>query len=468
MGHARLEDLNRAHPTAMHPHGKSPASDLHRLGPAVSLGFFTIGTLSLGAVLAVLLLHPEALGGGLTRPEGLALLGLFTLGFVGSFLFGSACVLSPLMSASSLASGRLALAHLILHGAGLLWLAVVFGGLGVIAAPGSALLGGLALVCAGAAVHIANLYATASRFDRWEPAHVAVLVAQFWLALGSLAGVALLARRWIPGGESWDLASLAGSAHSLLLGVVWLSLVGLALELHQVFLPTARRAGGLSWTGLAIAQTALLLDAPLRMLPGETGPRFVAAAVALGSLLLGADLVRLRWRAPRTQDAALLGVTLGIVAGIALLIRALAVGGPKGASTTAGLLPADPLMLTGLVAVATVTLVPCAFRLVPFVIWRLRCTPRTSPGITPAPSALRRPGHVLAALICLWAAAAYLVTAQATGEPLGTRIAAICLAVGLVWFVGALGPAISLFVLGPPDAPDSGTSPGQAPLPDAR
>jgi hypothetical protein len=439
----------------------SPSRQLARIGPAVALGFFGIGLACLGAVLAILLMHPAVLAGDPHRPEAAAFLGLVSIGFVGSFLFGGAYVVSPLMAASSLFSARLALAHLALHAAGLLWLLVVYGGLAILEDPRPALIGGLLLVCAGVALHVVNLYATASQRNRWEPGHVAILLGLFWLAIGAGAGVLALASPWLPDLVPDPLLQAEGHLHILLLGYVWLSLLGLAMKLFHLFLATQDQPAGLSWAGLAVAHAGIALDSPLAHLTAAGLPNPSLALVAIGSLLILADLVRLWSHAGRPIDSTLSGVFAGLVAGVALLGWVVA-GSPLPETTGTDANATRALILAGVIGTATVTLVPYALRVVPFVVWRLRCAPRIGRIQVVTPQELQHPSATLAALICLWAAWGHLVASRWLAAPVGTQVAGVCLAIGVLWAARALLPSLNVFVLGPEDesaTPGAPTSP---------
>lgn len=104
-------------------------------GPAVSLGFFGIGFFSLCAALGILELHPGITLGDPYRTEALGFAALVGLGFVGSFVFAAAYMVSPVMAGGRLFSDRVAAAHLLLHAVGLGWLIVVFGGMEFLEAP---------------------------------------------------------------------------------------------------------------------------------------------------------------------------------------------------------------------------------------------------------------------------------------------------------------------------------------------
>lgn len=78
-----------------------------RLAPSVALGFFIVGLLSLAATLAILLIHPQIAFGDPYRLEFLAFAALTSFGFIGSFAFGSAYVIAPVMGGNSLFNDRL-------------------------------------------------------------------------------------------------------------------------------------------------------------------------------------------------------------------------------------------------------------------------------------------------------------------------------------------------------------------------
>lgn len=128
-----------------------------RTTPAVALGFFTIGTLSLIAALGILSMHPQITGGEVYRAETVSFAALVCFGFVGSFVFGAAYVISPVMANSSLFSERLTVAHLLLHGLGIAWLITVFAGMPFLENPQFGFFSGIILLLAGALIHIQSI-----------------------------------------------------------------------------------------------------------------------------------------------------------------------------------------------------------------------------------------------------------------------------------------------------------------------
>jgi len=422
-----------------------------RTAPAVALGFFAIGLGCLLASLAVLLIHPQVTVGDPYRMEALALGALAVFGFVASFLFGAAYLVSPVMAANSLFSGRLAAGHLVVHAFGLGWLIVVFGGMRFLENPDFALFTGVGILLLGALAHILDLLLTASRLNRWEPEQLTLMAALFWLGVTSVLGLAVLLAPWLPTIWHDPVDLLEAHAPLGLVGFLWLSLLGFALKLFNMFLVSEKSAGGLAWAGWVLVNAALMALVPILLLAGGAGLSVALGLLCLGSLLYLADIVRLWLAARRPLDWALTGAFLGLLTGFGLFLWILAglhypyeedAGGAAVRETT------RIFFVVGIFGTFALTMLGLAVRLVPFLVWQLRCAPLAAKRNVPDPRALALPGGGTGMMLCLAAAWAYLAAAQWLEDAAGIQLAAVCLLTGLFWFLWAIKPALKIFVFG--------------------
>ncbi|MGH8019956.1 MAG: hypothetical protein ACREIA_17095 [Opitutaceae bacterium] len=155
-------------------------------------GFAVAGLFSFGLACVVVLLHPDVLGGDPVRGPVLALTHLVTLGWIGSLLFGGACLVGPLLAGSALWSRRLPEFHLVCH---ILGLALLLGGL-VLLRYDVAGAGAITLVL-GLAAMVVNLLVTGTKRSLWNPANIAFQSAMFWLAVTAVIALWML-RKDIP------------------------------------------------------------------------------------------------------------------------------------------------------------------------------------------------------------------------------------------------------------------------------
>jgi hypothetical protein len=176
-------------------------------------------------------------------------------------------------------------------------------------------------------------------------------------------------------------------------------------------------------------------------------------SIAVGMLLLGslfyvADIVRIWVGARAPYDWSLSGAFAGLVSGLFLLLWVF-LGSP--------LMEPDRLVfnevgrvlfLLGAFGTFAVVIVGLGMHLVPFLIWQIRCAPQVGRREVPPPKALESSGSPAAAVICLIAAWPYLALSQWTGSPVGAQLAAVCMTVGLFWFIRSLMPALRVFVYG--------------------
>jgi len=421
-----------------------------RAAPVVSLGFFVIGILSLIASTAVLGLHPSVAFEDSEQMEFLSFAALIGMGFVGSFVFGAAYLVAPVMGGATLYSERGAHLHLLLHGAGLGCLVIVLGGMNFMENPQAGLAFGLCLVLAGAAIHIANLLATASRFNRWEPEQLTLVSGLFWLGLSALAGGAVLVNNWFPFLETDSMKLLRYHAPLGVVGFLWLSLIGIALKAFNLFLVSEKSAGFLSWIGWALVNLALMALVPFYLIGNEVLPLYATGAIFVGSLFYIGDVVRLWLAARRPIDWALSGSFIGLLTGLVPFVWILA-GMPGFGVEEGGITSNDAariIFLVGVLGTFAVVLPGLAMRLLPFLVWQIRCAPLVARQSVLPPSALIGRSPAAGAIICLIAGWAYLVAAQWWSSPAGIQIAVVCWAVGLFWFVVSIHPAIRAFVYG--------------------
>lgn len=421
-----------------------------RTTPAVALGFFTIGTLSLIAALGILSIHPQITGGEVYRAETVSFAALVCFGFVGSFVFGAAYVISPVMANSSLFSERLAVAHLLLHGLGMAWLITVFAGMPFLENPQFGFFSGIILLLLGALLHIFNLLTTASRQNRWEPEQLTLIAALFWLGVTAVLGISLILAPWMPSVWHDPMDLLEAHAPLALFGFLWLSLLGFALKLFNMFLVSKKNAGPLSWAGWVCVNAALFAMVPILLFMQGAGLSFLLGLLAFGSLCYLADIVRLWLAAQRPLDWAMTGAFLGLFSGFILLGWGL-IGAPlPGSEETAPVLRELTLVffVLGIFGSFTLTMLGLSMRLIPFLVWQLRCAPFVGSEEVPQPKELVGRGGGVGLMICLVAAWAYLAAGQWSGSIAGAQLGAVCLFCGVYWFLWSLRPAFKVFVFG--------------------
>jgi hypothetical protein len=431
-----------------------------RTGPAVALGFFVIGILCLIASLGILSIHPQIAGGEPYRTEVVAFAALVSFGFVGSFVFGAAYVISPIMATHRLFSERLAMVHLLFHGVAIGWLLVTYGGMQFLENPRIGFFIGIGLLLVGALVFIFNLLTTASKLNRWEPEQLTLMAALFWLGITAVLGISLLLAPWMPAALHDPMELLQAHAPLALVGFLWLSLLGFSLKLFKLFLVSEKTASVLSWIGWVCVNAALMIFVPVLLHDQAVGGRGVGVTMAMALLCIGsfcylADIVRLWLAAQRPVNWALTGAFIGLLGGFALLAWAL-VGMPfTGAKDN----PSEIREVTfvffvvGIFGSFTLTMLGLGMRLIPFLIWQLRCAPLAEHERVPQPADLVGHGAGVGLTICLVAAWIYLAIGQWTQSAVGAQLGAVCLFCGLYWFLWSLRPSLKVFVFGIPPTP---------------
>lgn len=416
-----------------------------QVGSLAALGFLAVGLVSLFTIGAILMRHPEVLLGPLGGPEFLALAAVALPGVAGSLLFGAIYGLSPLFSSSSLWSARLAVVHLLAHLSGLLWMVASLGAAPHFGAQTDGRVEASALMLLGAILLIFNTLTTASRFNRWTVAQLAILSALFWLSLACLLLTAA-PLDWLPGGLFPSGRTAAGAAMFFALaGFLWLALLGLTLQLLETFDVTTSAPGPLAWIGLCAVNLALLAALPLSLLGGTAGHMPAALGLILGSACLLADLARLAIRSRHRTGLAAVGALVGACLGWLLLARhGLGLWAPAdGPSASSSLLErGSTALVLGLVPA---TLLGLGSWLVGLLVWRVRCV--ASAGMR-APTPLIRPGSQQVAMLCLLLASIYLYAGQSASQVAGIELGALCLLLGAFWHLHAVWPAIHLFCLG--------------------
>ncbi|MCC5838902.1 MAG: hypothetical protein JJT96_02170 [Opitutales bacterium] len=424
--------------------------DRGQTSAVTALGFLGISGVCLVTCLGILLGFPEVLAGDPLRTEVLALAALAVPGFVASFVFGTFYAVASLLSGSGLWSRPLALLHLATHALGMGWLVAAYGGMPFFEQPYLGIAIGGGIILAGVAMLVVNLMLTAARHNRWEPAQLTVVASLFWLLL---AGGAALARVLEPH-LAWLPAQLRAQMEGFILlglaGFLWLGLLGAVLKLVSMFAVGDRAPGALSWTGLVFINGVFFALVPLIASYFAPPLGLVAAGVFLGSLGYFADLARLLATARKRADAGLMTALAGIVAGLALLLW-FTLGQPHLSGAEAAIVLETARVATVWMIFATVTLVALGLglRLLPFLVWRIRCAPWMGQQGVPTPAELERPGSRLPVAVCLLTGAGYLLAGQMAEHPAGTQLGVLCLLVGAGWFAHAIAPAVSLFVLGP-------------------
>lgn len=423
-----------------------------RTAPAVALGFFVIGILCLIASLGILFIHPQITSGEPYRTEVVAFAALVSFGFVGSFVFGAAYVISPVMSENRLFSERLAIIHLLLHGVGIGWLVVTYGGMQFLENPKFGFFSGIGLLLVGALIHIFNLIATASRLNQWEPEQLTLMAALFWLGITAVLGISLLLAHWMPTALYAPIVLLKAHAPLGMVGFLWLSLLGFSLKLFNLFLVSGKTAGVLSWIGWSSVNAALMISVPVLLMKSGTGVTISMALLCIGSFCYLGDIVRLWLAAQRPTDWALTGSFIGLLSGFLLLAWVLLgmpfPGGEGNPSVIREV--AFVFFIVGIFGSFTLTMLGLSMRLIPLLVWQLRCASLTGSDAPSEPADLIGHGAGIGLMICLVAAWIYLAAGQWTQSVVGAQLGAVCLFCGLYWFLWSLRPAFKAFVFGIP------------------
>lgn len=415
----------------------------------VALGFYAVGLVSLVAVLGILLGYPQTLAGDPYRLEVLGLGVLAILGFVASFIFGTYYAVSSLLSGTGLWSRKLALWHLLLHVVGLGWMAAAFAGMTFLENPYSSMfIGGMAIL-AGVLILVLNIVCTASQFNRWEPAQITVMSSLFWLGLASVFVLGLVVERFYPfmGHEPLELARMHG--YLAVAGFLWLGVLGASLKLFSMFTVGGRMPGVMSWIGCAVINGALMLTVPVLLFDPPWAYPVLTAIILIGSLFYLGDAVRMFAGASKGVSAGVLGAMAGLVMGLVLL-GWLAAGTP-GVGSAETVLPGETArMMTSLAILGTGALVFLGMgtRVIPFLVWRVRCMPLVGRSEQPAVNSLADARSPSVTVFCLLVGWIYILAGQFSGNAAGTQLGVLCLLVGACWFLHAVRPSLQAFFLG--------------------
>lgn len=337
----------------------------------ISFAFFGLGLASFAIALAWLVRRPETFLGAARAGEMVALVHLTILGWMGSFVFGAAYQLIPVISEGPLFSRALAWVHAVLHAVALpmmLWSMVQERFAGA-AHAGS-------LLAIGAVIGVINLAITASRRSRWTPDNVGLQLALFWLVATVAMGVLLAFAR---AGNLAGLDAAAVLRLHMTCGVVGFflgTLVSVAFKLVPMFLLSAVKSQARAWAAVALLNGGLALAVPglLGGFGGLVGIATIAIIAGIGAFL--AEMIVSIHRRMRALDWPL----RGFFSGVAMLVPASLVG-LVGALNLAGWVawsPARPglaVFVLGVFGVLTPCILGMAGRIVPFLAWQWRYAP---------------------------------------------------------------------------------------------
>lgn len=334
---------------------------------------FALGALVLGA-LGLVLAAPELAGGHIFAPRVLAIVHLFTLGWITTSILGALCQFLPVAVGAPIRSQRIAFVTLALHASGL----VIFVGGLVTGAPDVFRTGAIVVTIALGtfAIHLGLTLARATRRD-----------VTFWAL--ALADAFLLATIGLGLLLAWNLRTgaplgaarftvLAIHVHVALAGWVLMVMVGVAHRLLPMFLLS--HGASERWARLAVAMLALgsllLLLLPL----AGAGRAIGGACIALGVAAFLAQAASFyRHRRRRAIDPGMQLALGGLVAlGATVLLGPLALW--------RGL--ASPALLEGYLFLAIVGAISTFvaghyYKIVPFLIWYHRFGPLVGEGPVP-------------------------------------------------------------------------------------
>lgn len=397
----------------------------------ISFVFFGLGLASFAVALGWLARSPATFLGAARAGEMVALVHLTILGWMGSFVFGAAYQLIPVISEGSLCSRSMAWIHGAMHAVALplLLVSMVQGRFTGAAHAGS-------LLALGAVIGVANLVTTATRRSRWTPDNVGLQWALFWLVSTVVMGVLLAFAR---GGQLPGLAADAVLRLHMVCGVIGFflgTLVSVAFKLVPMFLLSPVKTRARAWAAVVLLNAGLLAA-----VPGLLGPLhgvLIASAllVVAGIAVFIVEMVVLIRRRMRPLDWPL----RGFFAGVAMLLPATGAG----AAGTLHHVEAVPALIArpGLVVFVLGVfgaLTPCilgmAGRIVPFLAWQWRYAPHVGRARVPVVADLVRPavlrvqfGAIIVGLAALLAGVALEQAALLRLGALGFLGAAACLA----------------------------------------
>ncbi len=452
-------------------------SSIPALAPA-SLLFFGIGLCSLlGGMLAVLL-NPEILLAAAVTDgvpeigESAPVIGsLLVIGGVSSFIFGAAYVLLPLVAATAIWSRKLVWLHLAVHGCGVVWMTF-----GLVAADRTAVENGGFFVLIGIVAFVLNLIATASRFNRWEPAQLTLVAAIFWLVVSSLAGVAYLLAEIVP---LTDVLAMSREelvvAHVAVYvgGFLWMAFLGAGVKIMTMFGVSQRHPGVLAWVGLCLTNLAVFLVIPGLIVFGGAIQQPLAALALIGGMCYLAEAVRLFGSSRQVVDAGHWTVLGGYFSGLVLLFWI--VCGLPGL-TEGGLdswQAAGACVLLAVLGPFLFAIFGAGTRMIPFLVWQLRCLPQLVRGSEGAGFAVPEVSQLchgvarIVILVCLVMGWGYMGAGFVGREVAGFQLGMVSLLIAFGFFVYAISPALRLWLasdalfLSPVDVNQRKTAPSE-------
>ena len=334
---------------------------LHLPGAHFTVAFVALLFGALGLVIAA----PELALGQVFSPRLLAVVHLFTLGWITTSIIGALCQFLPVAVGVPLHSRSAAYGTLALHALGL---ALFVGGL-IAGAPSVFRIGALT-VAVGLTVFAGNLALTLARGKTRDVTFYALALADVFL-LGTIV---------LGGALAWNLHSgallgadrftvLAVHIHVALVGWVVVVMVGVAHRLLPMFL----LSHGASERPAQVAVAMLGVGSGLLLLPiGHLGRVIAGALIAIG---VGAFLVQavlfVRHRRRRAVDPGLKLALAGLVGlGAATLVGPFAL---HGGLASLRLLVA--YVLLALVGAISTFIAGHYYKIVPFLVWYHRFGP---------------------------------------------------------------------------------------------
>lgn len=394
---------------------------------AVSLAFFGVGLLTFVLSLVLLVIQPEVLSGDPRRAEVLALTHMLTLGWMSSLIFGTIYTLVPLTAAARLRSVPLAWVHLFFHVQGLILMV-----LGFFETPFAEVSHGGTFMFVGLLLFFLNLYLTAAKFNRWEPANITIIMSLFWLLASGVTGVLLFLNQHLEFADDPE-GMIALHAHFGLVGFVWLMLIGSGLKIFSMFLVGGSQPGLLSWVGFCLVNLALFLWIPAGLLPEFPLQAAINWMLLAGALAYLIEKTRLCACARERMGWGLTTALLGYVLGIFILVW-IQIGSPNplGESLT-GPEWVRAYFVVAVLGPASFILFGLASRLVPFLYAQMRLL--ADPG-KPAGKAVfdsTRSAAELPIFVCLVLGIGYVTVAQLLDQTPGVQLGAVCLLVASGW-----------------------------------
>lgn len=422
----------------------------------LALGFYGIGLVCLVVLLGLITASPIVLTGDPYQMNALGLAALGLLGFTASFIFGTYYAVSSLLSGSGLWSRKMASGHFLLHTTAIIWLVACFGGMEFLDQPFQGLVIGGMLFLFGVLLMIFNMVATASRLNLWEPSQITVVSSLFWLGLASLFLLGLVVEQFHPFMSHGPIQLLEIHTLLALAGFLWLGLLGSTLKMLVMFSVSQKSPGTLSWIGCVMMNTVLMLMVPVLLASPSWAVPSIASALFLGSAFYIADILRILAGSRKKIQSGIIASLTGLFVGLLVLLW-LALGNQPLFGDDALTVDAVRRIVTVVVifGIALPIFLGTGIRMVPFLIWRIRCMPYVGKYQQPALNTLHYPSSAFVSAICLLVGVAYLIAGQLAANGVGTQLGAITTLVGVWWFVHALYPAGKGFLLGVEPQPDS-------------